>query len=396
MTGKPKAGWRLALLAGAALCGPAPAAVKTRLTQLPPYAGAYQPQGVDERGIWMQADEDERELRDSKFVLHDPALENYVRQVLCNTVGADRCRGVRLYIVRVPYFNASMAPNGTMRVWTGLLLRVRSEAELAAVLGHEFAHFEERHTLASFRRQRAATDVVAWASFLGTSAPAVQQIAIGSIFSFSREQEREADIRAFTYLAASQYRAEAGADIWDRQMDEADATAAGRKQRSQRYDRVAFFADHPTSLERAKYLHTLATKEGNEGEDGATAYTAALSKWRGEFLQDQLKLNDFAGTEYLLSQLAKDGWTADLLFARGELYRLRGNPRDLVAAAQFYRDALAGGSADPLVHRSLGMVLLRSAATAEGCSELRQYLALRPDASDAAMVATLIEQSSTN
>jgi len=396
MTSARQTGWRAALLAGAALCASTPAAVKTKLTQLPPYAGAYQPQGVDERGIWMQADEEERQLRDSKFVLHDVALEGYVHQVLCNAVGADRCRGVRLYIVRVPYFNASMAPNGTMRVWTGLLLRVRTEAELAAVLGHEFAHFEERHTLASFRHQRAATDVVAWASFLGSGAPAVQQIAIGSIFSFSREQEKQADIRAFDYLAASQYRAEAGAEIWDRQMDEADATAAGRSQRSQRYDRVAFFADHPTSLERAKYLHTLATKEGNEGEDGEAAYAAALSKWRGEFLDDQLKLNDFAGTEFLLSQLAKNGWTGDLLFARGELYRLRGNPRDLVAAAQFYRDALAKGSADPLVHRSLGMVLLRSASPAEGCSELKQYLALRPDASDASMVATLIDQSSMN
>ena len=381
----------VALASAAAASGP-----KAKLTALPPYAGAYEPQTVDERGVWMEADEDERRLRDSKFVVKDVPLNAYVRQVLCDTVGADRCRGVRLYIMRVPAFNASMAPNGTLIVWTGLLLRIRSEAELAGVLGHEFAHFEERHTLAQFRHQRLATDVAAWASFFGAYGAVVQQAAIGSIYSFSRDQEKQADLRAFSYLAASKYRAEAEADIWDRLMDEADATAAGRKQRSQRYDGVPFFASHPTSLERSQYLHKLATTDGNEGEDGAATYDKAMAAWRGEFLDDQLKLNDFAGTEYLLGQLARDGWTSELLFARGELYRMRGNPRDLLSAAQFYRDALTKGSTDPLLHRNLGMVLLRSAAIGEGRQELEQYLALRPDASDASMVSALIEQSRTN
>jgi len=290
----------VALASAAAASGP-----KAKLTALPPYAGAYEPQTVDERGVWMEADEDERRLRDSKFVVKDVPLNAYVRQVLCDTVGADRCRGVRLYIMRVPAFNASMAPNGTLIVWTGLLLRIRSEAELAGVLGHEFAHFEERHTLAQFRHQRLATDVAAWASFFGAYGAVVQQAAIGSIYSFSRDQEKQADLRAFSYLAASKYRAEAEAYIWDRLMDEADATAAGRKQRSQRYDGVAFFASHPTSLERSQYLHKLATTDGNEGEDGAATYDKAMAAWRGEFLDDQLKLNDFAGTEYLLGQLAR-------------------------------------------------------------------------------------------
>ena len=44
------------------------------LPTLPPYAGAYQPQGMDERGLWMMVDEDERLLRDSKAVVSDPKL----------------------------------------------------------------------------------------------------------------------------------------------------------------------------------------------------------------------------------------------------------------------------------------------------------------------------------
>jgi predicted Zn-dependent protease len=379
-----------------ALAAPTPPAqAKTKMTALPPYAGAYQPQSVDERGLWMEADEDERELRDSKFVLHDPALQAFVGQVLCKAVGEDRCKGVRIYIVRVPYFNASMTPNGTMRVYTGLLLRMRNEAELAGILGHEFGHFEERHSLANFRTGRLMTDIASWALLFGNSGIPLYNVAIGTMYQFGRDEERRADLRAFGYLSASSYRPGAFPDVWDREMDEADATATGRSQRSSRYERTPFFASHPTSLERSTYLRKLAVEAGDEGDDGAASYQAALAQWRPQFLDDQLKLNDFGGTEYLLGQLARDGWTPDLLFARGELYRLRGNPRDLVSATEFYREALAKGAADPLLHRSLGMTLLRSRMTAEGSTELKRYLALRPDASDASMIATLIEQSST-
>ena len=124
---------------------------------VPPYAGVYEPQGVDERGQWMLADETERGMRDSHLVIRDAALDAYVRGVFCRTVGEDRCRSVRIYILRIPIFNASMYPNGMMTVWSGLLLRSRNEAELAAVLAHEFAHFERRHTLQAFRRRGPPT-----------------------------------------------------------------------------------------------------------------------------------------------------------------------------------------------------------------------------------------------
>lgn len=382
----------LAVLFAATLISPTLAA-KSKQPRLPPYAGAYQPQGIDERGLWMEADEDERRLRDSNFVVNDPALQTYVRRILCDAVGSERCAGVRLYIVRMPEFNASMTPNGTMRIFTGLLLRVRSEAELAAVLAHEFAHFEERHSLSGFKRARSASDIAMWAGLLGgANASAVQLAVIGGIYSFNRDQERAADIRGFAYLSASRFRPGAFADIWRRQMDEMDATAAGRKQRSTRYDRSAFFASHPTSLERATYLRQMATKDGDDGEDAETVFREALAKWRPAFLADQLKLNDFAGTEYLLAQLAGSGWSPDLLVARGDLYRTRGNPRDLVSAAGFYRDAIAGGSADPAARRGLGLALMRSGSADQGRQILLEYLALRPTADDAMIIRTLVEQ----
>lgn len=379
-----------AALALAGLATPGVAAVPDN-GQLPPYVEAYQPQGTDERGIWMLADEDERGLRDSKFLIGDPALLDYVTGVLCRTVGRDRCRGVRIYILRVAAFNANMAPNGTMQIWSGLLLRVRSEAELAAVLGHEFAHFELRHGLAGFRQRRMAQDIAAWAGLLGQYGGAVQQGAIGSMYQFSREQERQADLLALKYLRQSSYSAQAAAHIWERMMAETDATALGRKQRSTRYNRVPYFATHPTNLERATYLATLA-KEVPERPEGAAAYSDAVRLWRKRFLADQLKLNDFGGTEYLLDQLAASGWSPDLLFARGELYRMRGHPRDLVAAADFYRAALAQEADLADAFRGLGLALLRNQQPAEGREAIQRYLALYPSAPDAAMLSTLIPQ----
>ncbi|WP_338420388.1 M48 family metalloprotease [Sphingomonas profundi] len=379
-----------------ALAGAAEAAPKARLAALPPYAGAYQPQGVDERGLWNEADEGERSLRDSPAVIADPELNAYLRRVLCDTVGADRCGAVRLYVVRSAEFNAAMAPNGTMYVFTGMLLRVRNEAELAAVLGHEFGHFEERHSLAGFKAQRSTSDFAMWlglaGAYTGVDTRATTGSMIGGLFAFNRDQESAADRRAFEYVAASRYRAGAAADVWARMMDEADATAAQRGQRSRRYDRVSFFASHPTNLERETTLRALAVKNGEGGEDAADAYATAMAQWRPLFLADQLKRNDFGGSEYLLHQLAADGWSPDLLFARAELYRMRGNPRDLVAAAGFYREAIAKGSAEPLAHKGLGLALIRSGQPGEGRAALAEYLKLKPDCEDAPMLRSLVQQ----
>ncbi len=370
---------------------------------LPPYTTAYQPQGVDERGVWMEADEMERGLRDSKTLIADPKLNGYVRDVVCRTVGASRCGGVRIYVVRQAEFNAFMTPNGTMVVFSGLLLRVRDEAELAAVLGHEFAHFELRHTLNRFKQKRSATDVAAWAGVLGAGArtysaaqsmQSLQLSAIGSIFAFNREQERQADLMAMGYIEASPYDPGCFADIWDRMLNEGDATAHGRRQRSKRYDRASFFATHPTNIERATYLRDLAIDMRKPGEapreDDAPRYDTAMAAWRAQFLGDQLKLNDFEGTDYLLGELAKTRWTPDLLFARGELYRSRGNPRDLVSAVGFYREAIAQDPTNAEAYRGMGLAQLRSRDPAGG-DALKRYLVMRPDAPDGAMLSTLVQ-----
>ena len=72
--------------------------------------------------------------------MRDIALQGYVRSVTQRLIGP-QISDLRIYLVRDPDFNASMFPNGMMLVHTGLLARTRSEAQLAAVLGHECGHY---------------------------------------------------------------------------------------------------------------------------------------------------------------------------------------------------------------------------------------------------------------
>lgn len=371
------------------------AAPETKTVALAPYTAAYEPRTVDERGLWADADEEERKLRDSPLVIRDEALNGYVRRVFCSAVGPDRCKSVRIYILEVPDFNAMMAPNGTMIIWSGLLLRTRSEAELASVLGHEFAHFELRHGLSAFKRQRTTSDILSWVGAIGglsgVNTGGLQWALIGSFFRFNREQEQEADRLGVQYLARSTYPTLAAPELWEHIMAESDATAVGRKRRPKQRYSAGFFATHPTHLKRATDLVAETKKFGSRGEAATAGHREGIAKFLPLFLADQGKLNDFGGSEYLLSQLAGvNGWTADLQFARGELYRARGNPRDLVSAAGFYSEAIKLGYAAPEARRNLGLALLRSGQATQGRTSLADYLRLKPDASDAKAISALL------
>lgn len=365
----------------------------------PPYVGAYQPQGVDEIGWWREHDEAERELAASALVIQDEKLTSYVRRVLCDTVGTDRCGAVRVYILREPTFNATMAANGTMRVYSGLLLRIRNEAELGAILGHEFGHYERRHSVNEFKARRTAGDILAWGMLLASMAPSYDvrrsygdlKLSIyGGFYRYDRNQEREADLLGIGYLNKSALRPHAASEVWQNVMGEVEASVRAKGLKKPNFNAIAFTASHPPHAERAATMAALADPNASSREDGGDRYREAMAPWLPMFLEDQIKLNDFGASEYLIQSLAVSGWTATLWFARGELYRLRGHPRDLVNAAEFYQSAV---QLDPVLanaHRGLGLSLLKTARPTEGQAALRKYLDLKPDASDAGMIRLML------
>lgn len=387
----------LSLLAAAALgffSVPALAGAKAEFAR-PPYAGAYEPQGVDERGIWMQMDEHERAFRDSPIVVRDEKLNHFVRSVLCKAIGFDRCDAVRLYIVRDRTFNASMAPNGLMLVHTGLLARVHSEAEMAAVLGHEFAHFELRHSLQGFRDHRTRSDVLSWLNLAAVATNSkmsmIGNAVVAGHFAFSREQETAADLLGAAYIRGSPYRLRASA-MWQRLFDEDSVLRAERRLRKDKSGVPGMFDTHPTTLQRIAYHTKLEQEAGGQGEDGVEGLRDICAPMLDELFEGLIKSNEFASADYVIRMRGDAmGWDGHMLALRGELYRQRANPRDLGTARQFFQQATTQPDAPPESWRGLGFTALRLGEAETGRAALAEYLKRRPDAQDAASVKMLLE-----
>ena len=358
---------------------------------LPPYTSTYEPQTVDERGMWMEADEYEKALKTSELLVDDEALTTYLHSILCASVGNDRCNGVRIYVADIPAFNATMAPNGAMTVWTGLLLRARSEAEVGAVLGHEFAHFELRHSLQGFQNRRSGSDILAWTMVLGgiagTDTRDLTISLVGSMFRFDRGMEKEADLLGLRYLASSAYPSRAASEVWQHLMEETDATLYGRNLKKRHRYTAGFFDTHPTNLDRAEYLLNESLKFADSGNPEAKRYYSTITPYLPRLLASQIRLNDLHGTDYILNGIAATtGWTGELLAARAEMYATRGEPRDLVTATTLYLNAIDAGYREPATVRGLGLSLVKSGKRSEGARYLNEYLEMMPDAPDAGVI----------
>lgn len=107
----------------------------------------------------------------------------------------------RAYVLDHPDPNAMALPGGVVLVTTGLLRTLRSEAELASVLGHELGHIERGHCLDAVRFQLLA-DKVGGAA-LGEIVDFAVRLLVSH--SFSKTQEDDADEYAYALLEQGPY-----------------------------------------------------------------------------------------------------------------------------------------------------------------------------------------------
>ncbi len=104
--------------------------------------------------------------------------------------------------------NAFALPGGYIYVTRGILTHLNSEAELAAVLGHEIAHVTEKHAIRNQNRGKLLGALSTVAAVV-TGAPGVYEL--GNIFGgvlltgYSREFELEADQVGARYMAKAGY-----------------------------------------------------------------------------------------------------------------------------------------------------------------------------------------------
>jgi Zn-dependent protease with chaperone function len=346
---------------------------------------------TDEAGFWMVTDRVEERLRTSGRVVKDPEINAYVRGILCR-LAPDHCANVRLYVVRAPNFNASMMPNGAMQVWTGAILRLRNEAQLAYVIGHELAHYLRRHTVQRWRDIRAKTDalmafqIATALAGIGIVGTAAQIATIASIYGYTRDQEREADQLGFEMMVQAGYDPREAPKVWEGLLEEKNA--------SDEPARLIFFSTHPASEERQETLEKMAQELGdNGGLVGKDKLAAVASSYRGRWLRDELRHRDYPRLEVLFDrQIDVWGGLAMLHYYRGEIYRLRGEEEDGAKAVAAYQAALSADNPPPQTHRALGLVYWTMDRPDEARAAFENYLWAAPVADDRAMIESYIQQ----
>jgi predicted Zn-dependent protease len=366
--------------------------------QMVPLVGpGYKPTERDEQGLWKEMDRVEEEIAGSNLLIQDPNITGYLRDLI-GTVGGPAAKDFRIYLARIPDFNAMMFPTGFAVVFSGLLLRMRNEAQLAGVIAHESGHFLRRHMIRSWRDQKRKTDILAIASmlagvggagagvYLGDYVQLAQLGTILTLFQYSRAMEAEADAMGAKLIAETGYPPIEMANVWEQLIGEENASA---RYRGKHRRRGSIFDTHPSEGSRMADLKADAaeiTIPGKVYDNHRARYLATIGPIRPMLLDDQVKLNDPGASQYLIETLAQDGWNGLLRFYEGEIWRLRNRDGDEARAGQSYAAAVAYPDAPADAWRWHGIALMKQGRSAEAKAAFGRYLKMKPDAPDAAWV----------
>ena len=379
------------------------AQARVRPQDMVPLIGpGFKPTDKDEQGLWKEMERAEEEIAGSNLLVRDPELTGYLRDLI-GKVGGPAAQDFRIYLARIPEFNAMMFPSGFAVVFTGLLLRMRNEAQLAGVIAHESGHFLRRHMIRSWRDMRRKTDIFAIGTMLAGVGGAAGGVYMGdyvrlaelgtllSLFRYNREMEGEADAMGARLIEQAGYQPIEMSNIWRQLIGEQQASAAYRRKRRDRgYD---LFATHPAPEDRMADLKADAlevTVPGKAYETGRERYLSTIGDYRQTLLDDQVKLNDPGASEYLIQTLALDGWNGLLRFYEGEVWRLRNRHGDDVRAAQSYAAAVVYPDAPADAWRWHGISLMKAGRSGEAKAAFARYLTMKPNAPDAAWVRQMM------
>ncbi len=156
----------------------------------------------------------QQEVRQQVPRLRDAAINNYIAS-LGRKVAA-RADGPRFpYSFDVANYreiNAFALPGGPIWIHRGTIDAARSEAQLVGVIAHEVAHIANRHAAEQITKGTMANVGLGLLGALlgsGTSAQLAQLgagvAANATMMKFSRDHEREADMKALRYMKSAGY-----------------------------------------------------------------------------------------------------------------------------------------------------------------------------------------------
>ena len=176
-----------------------------------------------------------------------------VGQRLLATIKDDEPWEFTFDVIESKEVNAFALPGGATFFYTGLLDRLKTEDELAGVLGHELTHVRHEHWAKRVAEQSKRNLLLTGLLIFGKANNATAGIAsLGNdLYSmqFSRGDENNADIGGFDMMTQASYNPQGMADVF-RMLG-----SLGGKQ-------PEFLSDHPSDGNRVKRIEDLAKKSG--------------------------------------------------------------------------------------------------------------------------------------
>ncbi len=220
-----------------------------------------------------------RQMQGGDFVA-DPELTAYVAGVGDRLAReSDLPLPYEFVVLNSSVPNAWALPGGKIAVNRGLLLELDSEAELAAVLGHEIVHAAAGHGAQAMQRSMILQGVLL-ATTVAAQNSDYSDLAIGAAGlgaqllgqRYSRNAELEADGYGLVYLAAAGYDPQAAVTLQETFVRLSEGESGGWL--------AGLFASHPPSQERVDRNRATAASIPPGGVLEREQYLAATSALR--------------------------------------------------------------------------------------------------------------------
>jgi predicted Zn-dependent protease len=217
-----------------------------------------------------------RQAQGGDYVV-DPQLSVYVNEVGQRlAVVSDRKLPYEFHVLNNSSPNAWALPGGKIVLNRGLLTELESEAEMAAVLGHEITHAAAQHTAQNLSRGMLLQGAV-MATVLATQDSDYAQLAelgagIGAqlvTHKYGRDAEREADYYGMKYMSRAGYDTQGAVEL--------QQTFVKLSEGKQQNWLTGLFASHPPSEERVQANLQALAEFPPGGEAGRQRFQTRLA-----------------------------------------------------------------------------------------------------------------------
>lgn len=314
----------------------------------------------------------------------DPGLTSYVQRVGQRLAAvSDRKLPYDFAVLNNSIPNAWALPGGKIGVNRGLLTQLKSESELAAVLGHEIVHAAARHSAQQMSRGMllqgglVAAQVAASDSDYGNIYTAGAGVAAQLLMQrYGRGDELEADKYGIDYMRRAGYDANGAVSLQETFVRMNDRKDSGWL--------AGLFASHPPSQERLDANRRKVAALPPGGETGVERFNAAM----GQTLRAKPAYDAYdEGRKALAGKRAdtahaKADQAIRLLPGEAHFHALKGDAylvqKNYRAATQAYTDAISRNDGFFYYHLQRGLIAERERNDVAARADLENSIRLLP------------------